>query len=74
MQSKQVAYCVSAAPDISELEKDPDLALKTDEPEAWSVTMEKKVLKKMSKKEIKRQDNIFGETVGPWIRRLIFVF
>lgn len=46
--------------DLSELEKDPDLKLKEDEPEAWSVTVEKRMLKKMNKKDIKRQDNIFG--------------
>uniref|UniRef100_H2YLC1 DH domain-containing protein n=1 Tax=Ciona savignyi TaxID=51511 RepID=H2YLC1_CIOSA len=45
--------------DTADLESDPDLALKPDEPEAWSVTMDKKVLKKMSKKEVKRQENIF---------------
>ncbi|XP_078484363.1 uncharacterized protein LOC100175494 isoform X2 [Ciona intestinalis] len=48
-----------AALDTAELENDPDLALKTDEPEAWSVTVDKKTLKKMSKKDVKRQDNIF---------------
>lgn len=45
---------------MSELENDPDLMLKHDEPEAWSVTVEKKFLDKMHKKNIKRQDNIFG--------------
>nr|XP_018671959.1 rho guanine nucleotide exchange factor 28-like isoform X2 [Ciona intestinalis] len=48
-----------AALDIAELEKDPDLALKTAEPEAWSVKADRKTLKKMSKKDVKRQDNIF---------------
>nr|CAB3222859.1 rho guanine nucleotide exchange factor 18-like [Phallusia mammillata] len=47
------------AADTTELDNDPDLMLKPDEPEAWSVTADKKVLKKMSKKDIKRQDNIY---------------
>ncbi|XP_046861348.1 A-kinase anchor protein 13-like isoform X2 [Xenia sp. Carnegie-2017] len=37
---------------------DPDLENFDIEPEAWSVTVEKKVLKKMSRHEIKRQDVI----------------
>ncbi|XP_071793867.1 rho guanine nucleotide exchange factor 28-like isoform X2 [Asterias amurensis] len=40
-------------------EEDEDLVSKGPEPESWSVTAEKKVLKKMSHKEIKRQDVIF---------------
>lgn len=49
-----------SAVDPPELD-DPDLVLKSEpEPEAWSVTVDKKVLDKMHKKNIKRQDNIFG--------------
>ncbi|XP_020626886.1 rho guanine nucleotide exchange factor 28-like isoform X3 [Orbicella faveolata] len=40
-----------------EFQGDPDLDIK-DEPEAWSVTVEKKILKKMTAKDIKRQDVI----------------
>jgi len=45
--------------DTTDLENDPDLCLKTDEPEAWSVTVDKKIIKKMNKKDVKRQENIF---------------
>ena len=44
------------------MEKDPDLSLKVDEPETWSTTIDRKTLKKMEKKDIKRQENIFGES------------
>lgn len=54
---------VLAATDTTELDTDPDLMLKPDEPEAWNVTADKKILKKMSKKDIKRQDNIYGREV-----------
>lgn len=40
-----------------EFQGDPDLDIK-DGPEAWSVTVEKKILKKMTAKDIKRQDVI----------------
>ncbi|KAJ7385328.1 hypothetical protein OS493_016404 [Desmophyllum pertusum] len=40
-----------------EFQGDPDLDIK-DEPEAWSVTVDKKIHKKMTAKEIKRQDVI----------------
>ncbi|XP_022086949.1 A-kinase anchor protein 13-like [Acanthaster planci] len=42
-----------------EFDEDEDLVSRGTEPESWSVTAEKKVLKKMSHKEIKRQDVIF---------------
>jgi len=38
---------------------DPDLAPREEEAEAWSVTVDKKTLKKMSAKDIKRQDHIW---------------
>ncbi|XP_073242389.1 rho guanine nucleotide exchange factor 28-like isoform X6 [Porites lutea] len=40
-----------------ECQNDPSLEIK-DEPEAWSVTVDKKILKKMTAKDIKRQDVI----------------
>ncbi|XP_078362026.1 rho guanine nucleotide exchange factor 18-like [Oculina patagonica] len=40
-----------------EYQGDPDLDIK-DEPEAWSVTVDKKILKRMTAKDIKRQDVI----------------
>ncbi|XP_014663458.1 PREDICTED: rho guanine nucleotide exchange factor 28-like [Priapulus caudatus] len=39
--------------------EDPDLKANEHEPEAWSLTVDKKMLKKMSAKDIKRQDVIF---------------
>jgi len=38
---------------------EPDLMLREHEPEAWSVTVDKKTLKKMTAKNIKRQDHIW---------------
>ncbi|XP_072039123.1 uncharacterized protein [Amphiura filiformis] len=38
---------------------DEDIVTRGPEPESWSVTVEKKMLKKMSHKDIKRQDVIF---------------
>ncbi|XP_033124026.1 rho guanine nucleotide exchange factor 18-like [Anneissia japonica] len=38
---------------------DEDIAMKGPEPESWSATMDKKTLKKMNAKDIKRQDHIF---------------
>jgi hypothetical protein len=37
-------------------------SLDVDEPETWSETVDKKVLKKMNPKDIKRQDTIWGMT------------
>ncbi|XP_077988756.1 rho guanine nucleotide exchange factor 28-like isoform X2 [Glandiceps talaboti] len=45
--------------DDVDFDDDPDLMLKGPEPESWSVTVDKKTLKKMSNKDIKRQDVIF---------------
>jgi len=36
------------------------LALDVEEPETWSETADKKLLKKMHSKDIKRQDTIWG--------------
>ncbi|XP_071965697.1 rho guanine nucleotide exchange factor 28-like isoform X2 [Antedon mediterranea] len=38
---------------------DEDIAMKGPEPESWSATMDKKSLKKMNTRDIKRQDHIF---------------
>ena len=52
--------------DVPELLDDPDLSVPTEaEPEAWSVTVDKKTLKKMSAKDIKRQDHIWGRYEHP---------
>jgi hypothetical protein len=42
-------------------EDDSELLPSEHEPEAWSVTVDKKTLKRMSAKNIKRQDHIWGE-------------
>jgi len=50
--------------DTSELESDPDLA-RIDEPDSWSSSIDRKAMKKLSlsKKDVKRQENIFGEFI-----------
>lgn len=48
------------AGEIGDFEDDPDL-MNVPEAEAWSVTVDKKTLKKMSAKDIKRQDHIWGK-------------
>ena len=50
----------TGTPEIADFEDDPDLMVKVQEAEAWSVTVDKKTLKKMSAKDIKRQDHIWG--------------
>jgi len=47
---------------LSELynEDDVDLICRDKEPEAWSVTVDIKTLKRMNSKDIKRQDHIWG--------------
>ena len=52
---------IHSASEHTELEIDPDLYITVNEPEAWSVTVDKRTLKKMSAKDIKRQDHIWGE-------------
>ncbi|XP_076800218.1 rho guanine nucleotide exchange factor 28-like isoform X4 [Clavelina lepadiformis] len=59
MISGSIESLDEASLDTAELEKDPDLSLKVDEPETWSTTIDRKTLKKMEKKDIKRQENIF---------------
>jgi hypothetical protein len=45
-----------------DFEDDTELvALQEPDPEAWSITVDKKTLKKMAPKDIKRQDHIWGE-------------
>lgn len=55
-----------------DLEVDSDLENFDEEPEAWSVTVEKDLLKKMKKNEIKRQDVILEliQTEGHHVRTL----
>ena len=55
-----------------DLEVDSDLENFDEEPEAWSVTVEKDMLKKMKKSEIKRQDVILEliKTEGHHVRTL----
>ena len=49
--------------DLAEFDDDPDLMINEDEPEAWSVTVDKKTLKKMTAKNIKKQDHIWGRLI-----------
>jgi len=50
---------------LSELydEEDVDLMYRDKEPEAWSVTVDMKTLKRMNSKDIKRQDHIWGRFI-----------
>ena len=45
---------------LTENELERDLDLRSSDAEAWSVTVNKRTLKNMSAKEIKRQDTIWG--------------
>ena len=47
--------------DLYDDEDDTDLLPRDHEPEAWSVTVDIKTLKKMNSKDIKRQDHIWGQ-------------
>ena len=49
-------------PEVHDFEDDPYLMIKEHEAEAWSVTVDKKTTKKMSAKDIKRQDHIWGKS------------
>jgi len=50
--------------DAADLDDEPNLASSEQEPEAWSVTVDLKTLKKMTAKNIKRQDHIWGQSVS----------
>ncbi|CAG5134043.1 unnamed protein product, partial [Candidula unifasciata] len=58
--------------EISWLDDEPDLQLAIDEPEAWSITVDRKTLKKLSTKDIKRQDTIWEliNTEKQYVKRL----
>jgi len=53
--------------DVSNLDDEPSLVSSEQEPEAWSVTVDLKTLKKMTAKNIKRQDHIWGQWVTVFI-------
>jgi len=65
--------------DVCELytEEDAELLYRDREPEAWSVTVDMKTLKRMNSKDIKRQDHIWGQSVTNYIpcrkKRAIFI-
>jgi len=48
--------------DVANLDDEPSLVSSEQEPEAWSVTVDLKTLKKMTAKNIKRQDHIWGDS------------
>ena len=48
-------------PDAVYLDENPDVIIDDNEAEAWSVTVDKKTLKKMQARSIKKQDHIWGE-------------
>ena len=48
--------------DVADLDDEPSLVSSEQEPEAWSVTVDLKTLKKMTAKNIKRQDHIWGQS------------
>ncbi|GFR83950.1 rho guanine nucleotide exchange factor 2 [Elysia marginata] len=54
------------------LEDEPDLQLAIEEPEAWSITVDRKTLKKLGTKDIKRQDTIWEliNTEKQYVKRL----
>lgn len=48
--------------DVADLDDELSLVSSEQEPEAWSVTVDLKTLKKMTAKNIKRQDHIWGQS------------
>ncbi|XP_076443854.1 rho guanine nucleotide exchange factor 28-like isoform X2 [Babylonia areolata] len=54
------------------LEEEPDLMLGVEEPEAWNITVERKTLKRMNAKDIKRQDTIWEliQTEKQYVKKL----
>ena len=54
--------------DVADLDDEPSLVSSEQEPEAWSVTVDLKTLKKMTAKNIKRQDHIWGQSVRASLR------
>ena len=60
--SASVESLDDATAELADFDDEPDLVLTEHEPEAWSVTVDKKTLKKMTAKNIKRQDHIWGRT------------
>jgi hypothetical protein len=46
--------------ELADFDDEPSIQLSEQEPEAWSVTVDLKTLKKMTAKNIKRQDHIWG--------------
>ena len=57
--------------DVADLDDEPSLVSSEQEPEAWSVTVDLKTLKKMTAKNIKRQDHIWGQSVRASLAALI---
>jgi len=57
--------------DAAELDDEPSLVSSEQEPEAWSVTVDLKTLKKMTAKNIKRQDHIWGQSVSHSVTQLV---
>ena len=57
--------------DVADLDDEPSLVSSEQEPEAWSVTVDLKTLKKMTAKNIKRQDHIWGQSVRASLAPLI---
>ncbi|CAL1537295.1 unnamed protein product [Lymnaea stagnalis] len=58
--------------ETSWLDEEPDLQLSVEEPEAWSITVDRKTIKKMTTKDIKRQDIIWEliNTEKQYVKRL----
>ncbi|KAH9520222.1 A-kinase anchor protein 13, partial [Bulinus truncatus] len=58
--------------ETSWLDEEPELQLSIEEPEAWSVTVDRKTLKKLGAKDIKRQDTIWEliNTEKQYVKRL----
>ena len=53
----------------AEFDEDCDYLLRQSELEAWSVTVDKKAVKKMNSRDIKRQDHIWGEFLDDKVLR-----
>ncbi|XP_046354756.2 A-kinase anchor protein 13-like isoform X3 [Haliotis rufescens] len=58
-ESMESLEATTVRTEVSIFDDNPELMLEIDEPEAWSLTVDRKTLKKMNTKDIKRQDTIW---------------
>lgn len=58
---------------LVDVEDETEMVLMAEMAEAWSVTVDKKTLKKMTAKDIKRQDHIWGQSaIGSCLGSMVY--